>query len=272
MFSHFYKDKRKQASTKLSDLVMNPSTASKSKPGGRKASMAATASIVVEKDENSDKMTGGDQEETILHEIRGLKTELLKEIDEKAEKQAIEIRTQCDELREEFKTAMDQAGTKTTCCNLYIIGVKERRENGKHAPEFVSQLLKDTLGLEKAPLLDCAHRTLTERPGEDQPARAFVVRCHFIQEREMLIKKAIQKKEIITPDGDRIRIQPNYTQKVAKQRAAFNEVRGELRQVEGVRYGLFYPAELRITAKDGTRRNFNDAKLAMDFVKRTLKS
>lgn len=47
---------------------MNPSTASKSKPGGRKASMAATASIVVEKDENSDKMTGGDQEETILHD------------------------------------------------------------------------------------------------------------------------------------------------------------------------------------------------------------
>ena len=87
----------------------------------------------------------------------------------------------------------------------------------------------------------------------------------------MLIKKAIQKKEIIKPDGDRIRIQPDYTQKVTKQRAAFNEVRGEMRQVDVVRYGLLYPAELRITAKDGTRRNFNDAKLAMDFVKRTLK-
>ena len=157
-------------------------------------------------------------------------------------------------------------------CNLCIIGVKERREDGKHAPEFVSQLLKDTLGLEKAPLLNRAHPTLRKRPGEDRPARAFVVPCHYIQERETLIKNAIQKKEIITPDGDRILIQPDYTQKVAKQRAAFNEVRGELCEVEGVRYGLFYPAELRVTAKDGTRRNFNDAKLAVDFVKRTLKS
>ena len=51
--------------------------------------MAASASIVVEKDENNDKMTGGDQEETILCEIRGLKSELLKKIDEKVEKQAI---------------------------------------------------------------------------------------------------------------------------------------------------------------------------------------
>ena len=89
MFSHFHEDKRKQASTKLSDLDMNLSPASKSKPGGSTASMAASASIVVEKDENNDKMTGGDQEETILCDIRGLKSELLKKIDEKVEKQAI---------------------------------------------------------------------------------------------------------------------------------------------------------------------------------------
>ena len=104
---------------------MNPSTASKSKPGGRKASMAATASIVVEKDENNDKMTGGDQEEMILREIRGLKNELLKKIDEKAEKQAIEIRTQCDKLREEFKTMMDQAGTKTKALEEQVASVEE---------------------------------------------------------------------------------------------------------------------------------------------------
>lgn len=88
----------------------------------------------------------------------------------------------------------------------------------------------------------------------------------------MLIKKAIQKEEIVTPDGDRIRIQPDYTQRITKQRAAFNEVRGELQRLEGVCYGLFYPAELRITTKDGTRRSFKDAKLAMEFVKGNLQS
>lgn len=75
-----------------------------------------------------------------------------------------------------------------------------------------------------------------------------------------MLKKAMQRREIVTPDGDKIHLQPDYTQKVVKQRSAFNEVRGLLRRCEGVRYGLFYPAELRITAKDGVRRSFKDPK------------
>lgn len=86
------------------------------------------------------------------------------------------------------------------------------------------------------------------------------------------MKTAIQKKEIVIPDGDRIRIHPDYTQRITKQRAAFNEVCDELRRLDGVRYGLFYPAELRITTTEGIRQSFKDAKLAMEFVKGKLKS
>lgn len=67
-------------------------------------------------------------------------------------------------------------------CNLHILGVKERREEGKNVTEYVAQLLKGLLGLEKTPLLDWVHRALRDRPGDDQPARAFVVKYHYFQE------------------------------------------------------------------------------------------
>lgn len=46
--------------------------------------------------------------------------------------------------------------------NLHITGIKERREDGKRMTDFISQCLKETLGLDKPPLLDRAHRTLRE--------------------------------------------------------------------------------------------------------------
>ena len=150
--------------------------------------------------------------------------------------------------------------------NLRITGVRERREHGKRVSEFVSQLLKDSLGLETAPRLDRAHRTLRERPEAGQPPRAFVVRFHYPEERDDILQKAIEKQRITTPDGDKIRLQPNYTPKVAKQRSAFNDVRKKLRELQdegkledGVRFGLFHPAELRITGADGKRNSFTDA-------------
>ena len=44
-----------------------------------------------------------------------------------------------------------------------------------------------------------------------------------------------------------VSIFPDYTAKTARARAAFNDVRRQLRDISGVRFGLFYPARLRIT-------------------------
>lgn len=38
--------------------------------------------------------------------------------------------------------------------NLRITGIKERREDGTRPTEFISRCLKETLGLDKPPLLD----------------------------------------------------------------------------------------------------------------------
>lgn len=73
-------------------------------------------------------------------------------------------------------------------------------------------------------------------------------------------------KHLTTGDGDNIRIQPYYTHAVAKQQAELNEVRGLLRTCEGIRYGLWYPAELRLTTSDGMRTSFKDPKQAKDVI------
>ncbi|KAI4832850.1 hypothetical protein KUCAC02_015794 [Chaenocephalus aceratus] len=63
---------------------------------------------------------------------------------------------------------------------------------------------------------------------------------------------------------------PDYTQAVAKQRAAFRDVKGMLRGCDGVKYGLWYPSVLRITTTDGKRHSFTDPGEANDFVLRNL--
>lgn len=155
--------------------------------------------------------------------------------------------------------------------NIRITGIKEGREHGKRITEFVAGLLKEALSLEKTPLLDRAHRTLRSRPTDDnEPPRAFVVRCHYFSEKEDILKKAIEMKLITTAHGDRIRILPDFTQTVSKQRAAFNEVRSLLRNCEGVRFGLRYPAVLRITTRDGKETSFKDPVKAKDFILKNL--
>ncbi|KAF3844370.1 hypothetical protein F7725_007533 [Dissostichus mawsoni] len=63
-------------------------------------------------------------------------------------------------------------------------------------------------------------------------------------------------KSVTTPDGDQIRLLPDFTQ----------AVRGLLRNCEGVRYGLKYPAILMITTSGGHEASFSHPKLAKEFV------
>lgn len=107
--------------------------------------------------------------------------------------------------------------------NLRITGIKEGREDGARQTDFVSQCLKDAFGLSKLPTLDIAHRTLRKRSSDEDggPPRAFVVRCHYFQEKEEILKKARLGKRVTTAGGDAIRVHQDFTHEVAKQRAKF---------------------------------------------------
>lgn len=145
--------------------------------------------------------------------------------------------------------------------------MREGRESGKRPVQFIANMLRELLQLDKAPALDRAHCTLRSKPTHDnQPPRAFIVRCHYFQEKEEILGKAVTLRQLKTSDEDTVRVLPDFTQAVTRQRAAFNEVRNLLRTCEGIRFGLWYPADLRITLEDGTRVSFRDSDKAKAYV------
>lgn len=62
---------------------------------------------------------------------------------------------------------------------------------------------------------------------------------------------------------------PDYTASVAKARAAFTEVRKLLRNCQGIRFGILFPARLRILS-NGKEKEFTDAEEAMRYVKKNI--
>lgn len=154
--------------------------------------------------------------------------------------------------------------------NIRLLGIPEGVE-GPRPTEFIAGLLQDVLGLEDKPLLDRAHRTLRERPGEGKPPRPFVIRVHFFHVRNNILKKASESSPILYR-GKRVSLFADYTAAVAKRRASFGLVKRELRACPGVKYGLIYPATLKLTLPDTSTRTFDDPGLAEDFVKKNLKT
>ncbi|CAL8257817.1 unnamed protein product [Arctogadus glacialis] len=62
-----------------------------------------------------------------------------------------------------------------------------------------------------------------------------------------------------------ISIFPDFTARTAKARAAFTDIRRQLRDIPNIRFGLLHPARLRITRGDATRE-FTSPKDAAAFV------
>lgn len=275
------------------------------------ANTGANASTSIPEPACSDQGTTSTCDHQVLNAIIALKQELFQKIDEKATETQAELRnvvgkinTRLDSIESRttdlesgvsahsdiitglesdvlkmkedlatLKAKYEDLEARSRRSNLRVTGVKEGRENGKPPSEYIAAMLKQSLGLDKLPCLDRAHRTIRTRPTtDDAPPRAFVIKCHYFTEKEMLLKKATEAGVIKTADGDRIRVLPDFTQAVSKQRAAFTEVRGLLRGCEGVRYGLRYPAILRITTPDGREHRFNDPKKAKDFVLKECKT
>lgn len=69
-----------------------------------------------------------------------------------------------------MKTERKREGALIPVC---MTGIKESRENGQHPSQFVADMLKHALGLEKAPTIEWSHRTL-EQANSGQPATSII--------------------------------------------------------------------------------------------------
>lgn len=153
--------------------------------------------------------------------------------------------------------------------NIRLLGVPEGVE-GPRPTDFIAQLLRDLLGLNETPLLNRAHRTLREKPKEGEPPRPILARIHFFHVRSLILQRAGEASPLLYK-GKKVSVFPDYTSSVAKKRAAFTPVKRILRSHSAVRFGLLYPAVLRITMPDGTSHRFEDPSVATEFINKNCK-
>lgn len=147
--------------------------------------------------------------------------------------------------------------------NIRIVGVPEGPNTC--TTTAVATLLKEAFGLVKEPLLDRSHRTLQPIPQPGDRPRAIMCRFHYHHDCVDILRRARELRQIKVKDIT-ISVFPDYTAKIARARAAFNEVRRQLRGIDGARYGLIHPARLRITY-NGVEKDFVSAEEASVYVK-----
>ncbi|CAL9692131.1 unnamed protein product [Knipowitschia caucasica] len=148
--------------------------------------------------------------------------------------------------------------------NVRIVGLSEQ-----HAPvttTSISRLLREVFNLDKDPVIDRAHRSMIPTPKHGERPRPVIARLHYYTDCADILQRARTRQRIRLQDST-ISVFPDLTAKTAKARAAFNDVRRELRGIQDTRYGLIYPATLRITTSGGVTKNFTSPGEAAVFVK-----
>ncbi|KAL7395108.1 hypothetical protein ABVT39_010257 [Epinephelus coioides] len=148
--------------------------------------------------------------------------------------------------------------------NIWIIGVPEDEPTSLSAAG-VSKLLMEAFSLNEEPLVDRAHRSLMPKPKPGERPCAIVAKLHYFSDCSIILKKARELQRVKLCNMT-ISIFPDHSARTAA-RAAFNDVRRQLCEIEGVRFGLLYPARLRVTY-GGQQRDFMLPEEATVFIKK----
>lgn len=146
--------------------------------------------------------------------------------------------------------------------NIRIAGIEEQPNSS--APKAVAKILREVLKLDRDIKIDRSHRAPAARQqGDRERPRVIIAKLHYDGDAVEILRRA-REGAPLSYDGHRIAIFPDYTANVAKARAAFTDVRRALRGRKETRYGLLYPARLRITHHN---EEFVDPQKAMDDVR-----
>uniref|UniRef100_H3A4U0 L1 transposable element RRM domain-containing protein n=1 Tax=Latimeria chalumnae TaxID=7897 RepID=H3A4U0_LATCH len=148
--------------------------------------------------------------------------------------------------------------------NLRILGFPEGIEKGNLCA-FLSEVLPEVLKLptEVAIEMERAHRSLGPKPSSGQRPRAFIVKilCFPIKEQILKVAKSLGEMEW---QGHRISIFLDLSGDLQLRRQKFAPVRKILRDNQ-FKYGLFYPAALKIT-DNGETHSFTNPEAAQKCI------
>uniref|UniRef100_H3ALB8 L1 transposable element RRM domain-containing protein n=1 Tax=Latimeria chalumnae TaxID=7897 RepID=H3ALB8_LATCH len=130
--------------------------------------------------------------------------------------------------------------------NIRILGFPEGIE-GNNPSSFLSKTLPDLLGFDSSEPLEIerAHCSLGPRPLPDKRPRAFIMKLLRYPAREKILRAA-REKGCSVWQGNNISFYPDLSRDLQQRRQRFTEARHQLLD-RGIRYGMFYPATLKVT-------------------------
>uniref|UniRef100_H3A9T6 L1 transposable element RRM domain-containing protein n=1 Tax=Latimeria chalumnae TaxID=7897 RepID=H3A9T6_LATCH len=148
--------------------------------------------------------------------------------------------------------------------NLRLLGFPEGLEQN-NLIKFLDETLPQILGLPETTSLDIeqAHRSLGPRPTAGQRPRPFIIKLLHYQTRELLLKAAWDMKSP-TWEGQKILIFPDISKNLQEKCKLFLPIKKQL-QLRGIKYGIFYPATLKITYQ-GTTESFTSPEEAAKYA------
>uniref|UniRef100_H3A568 L1 transposable element RRM domain-containing protein n=1 Tax=Latimeria chalumnae TaxID=7897 RepID=H3A568_LATCH len=145
--------------------------------------------------------------------------------------------------------------------NLRMVGFPENVEQGKPI-KFLLETLPGLLKLSDDVILDIkrAHRSLVPKPSEGQISRPFIVKFLLFQ-----VKERRQQASWARYNG-RIQIFPDLFRNLQERRWKFFSVKQRIKGL-GLKYGLFFPAVLRVTV-EGETKSFSTPQEVELFIKK----
>lgn len=154
--------------------------------------------------------------------------------------------------------------------NIRIYGVPETAERDSPTmSDFVEKLLCDGLELSQDELDICierAHRSLGPPPPDDAPPRSIIVKFLSFKTKELLLRKAWQKKGF-TWNGKQISLDHDYPPLILKRRKEYAEVRKILKE-QKIPFQTLFPARLKVKYTEETKIYNTAAEATADMSRR----
>uniref|UniRef100_A0A3B5R9Q0 L1 transposable element RRM domain-containing protein n=1 Tax=Xiphophorus maculatus TaxID=8083 RepID=A0A3B5R9Q0_XIPMA len=216
--------------------------------------------------------------ETVLQELRGFRQEnnahlgeikeeirkmntRLDEAEDRIEKAEERILTTEDAVTEIIKLQIKledklmDLESRTRRENIRIYGVPEAAERDSASMgDFVEKLLREGLALSQDELdihIERAHRSLGPPPPSDAPPRSIVVKFLSFKTKELLLRKAWQKRGF-TWNGKQVNLDHDYPPLILKKRREYADVRKILKEQQ-IPFQTLFPARLRVKYGDETK-------------------
>ncbi|RXN38810.1 restin-like protein [Labeo rohita] len=150
---------------------------------------------------------------------------------------------------------LDDLENRSRRSNLRVVNLPEKVEN-PDAVAFLEKWLCETLGRSIFPtphIIERAHR-LPGRQNTNRP-RVMIMKFLNFQDVVRVMRAARQKGRVMYGDQE-IKFFPDLSAEVLRQRRRFDDIKQCLRSLN-LRYGIVYPAKLRVTV-NGQTREFED--------------